>query len=259
MQNLITRVINMMPNQSPFQQAKPMGPSISPATMHSAGKGGQQNPTYLQTRKPVAPTGMATSPVITPKPSMMGDTVNPKPTQQAGMPPITPMGTNPTASGTPGQAGGNSLGDVYNFFKSDLQNQTKQAKSNAVADASARGVYYGTPLTGSEADIDTQYLRGLGQLQSGMYGNEQSNQLARLGMATNLSAQNAMNAPAPSQPMDWSGLGALFGSSNNPSSQSNVASNSANPQGPNITPRQGPVNRTAGIGTNPVDPNKSQY
>lgn len=231
---------------NPFQQA-PSGPGITPATMKAAGRGGQQNPAYLQMRTqqtPNTPMGNpGTRPVVTPQASVQGDTVKgpqisapgtaplaPKPA--AGQPPITPM--SPGASGatpvTPPQAGGQSLGDVYNFFKSDLQNQAKQAKSGAVADASARGVYYGTPLTGSEADIDTQYQRGLGQLDAGMYGNVQQDQLARLGMATNLSAMGSMNAPQTPGAMDWSGLGALFG-----------ANNSTAPSAPGTPTRTGPV------------------
>lgn len=216
----------MMPNQgSPFAAVKPSGPAISPATMNAAGRGGQQNPAYLQMRKPMAPTGAATTPVITPKAGIGGDTVNPPQRPMAsGSPAITP------AAPKPPQAGGQSLGDVYNFFKSDLQNQAKQAKSGAIADASARGVYYGTPLTGSEADIDTQYQRGLGQLDAGMYGNAQQGELVRLGMATNLSAMGSINAPQAPGPMDWSGLGALFG-----------ANNSTAPGVPGTPERKGPV------------------
>ena len=212
----------MTPNQgSPFKQIK-QGPGITPATMGAAGRGGQQNPAYLQMRRPMAPTGAATTPVITSKAGIQGDTVNP---------PMNPAMTGgPARLPKPPQAGGQSLGNVYNFFKSDLQNQAKQAKSGAIADASARGVYYGTPLTGSEADIDTQYQRGLGQLDAGMYGNLQADQLARLGMATNLSAQSGASNPGASGPMDWSGLGALFG-----------ANNTSAPGAPGTPQRKGPI------------------
>lgn len=237
--------------RSPFdEQSQVAGPQITPQSMNSTGRGGQQNPSYLQTRKPsMRPMDTNGSiPMITPRAEAPGDTVRAPEQPQAsgpaispptapvgnGLPPQTPQagggtaGAAPTpASPLPPQAGGNSLGDVYKFFASDLANQTKQAKSNAVADASSRGVYYGTPLTGSEADIDTQYLRGMGQLQSGMYGNEQQNHLARLGMATNLSAMGSLNAPPNPGQMDFSGLGALFGS-NSPTSGNN-------------TQRQGPV------------------
>lgn len=237
--------------------------------MNGTQRGGQQNPPYLQMRRPVAPGQAQTRPVVTPQPMAPGDTVSrptppitpagqasapptPAPVANGSMPPITPAGTttpNPTAAApaSPPQAGGNSLGDLYGFLKSDLQNQTKQATSNSIADASARGVYYGTPLTGSEADINTQYLRGLGQLDAGMYGNEQQNQLARLGMATNLSAQGGANAPPPSQPMDWSGLGALFGSS------------PGSPAAPGQPPRQGPVVTPAPNAQKPATPPYGGY
>lgn len=229
---------------SPF--AKPMsGPSISPATMKSTQRGGQQNPAYLQMRKPMAPGSAQTNPVITPGPTMGGDTVNPArhPAMPSG-PPITPQA--PAQPPHPPQAGGNSLGDVYNFFKSDLQNQAKQAKSGAIADASARGVYYGTPLTGSEADIDTQYQRGLGQFSAGMYGNAQQDQLSRLGMAVNLQGQSGSNMPPVPEGMDWSGLGALFGNSPASPGAPPVA---APRQGPAITPPKpkAPYDLTGGL------------
>lgn len=240
---------------SPFQQA-PVGPSITPKTLNATGQGGQANPPYLQMRSGFGAKPNASAPVITPNASAPGDTMarknpamSPMPTIQPSAnnnaPPITPAGSQPNP-GTPPQRGGQSLGDVYNFMKSDLQNQTKQAKSNAVADASSRGVYYSTPLTGSEADIDTQYLRGLGQLDAGMYGNEQQNQLARLGMATNLSAQGAMNAPASPGPMDFSGLGALFGSSPSSPTSPPVAGTRT---GPVITPQK------SGEGVKPTQKN----
>ena len=245
-----------------------LGPSITPQTLNSAGRGGQQNPPYLQMKNQIpgaSPTMAQSSPVITPGPSAMGDTVK-RPMPTPGMPSITPQGPmgNPAAATpqppapmpqvpkapnmpeagpapqitpasappqTPPQAGGDKLGDVYNFFKSDLQNQTHQAKANAITDASARGVYYGTPLTGSETDIDTQYLRGLGQLQSGMYGNAQQDSLARLGLASNLGYQGLAQQPNAPGAMDWSALGNLFGPS--PTNPNGPAR-----KGPVITPQQ---------------------
>lgn len=242
----------MQPTGSPFKQPiDKSGPGITPKTMASAGQGGQANPSYLQMRSPSNPTGNGTRPVITPKPTGMGDTVAPsmpKPVSNQVMPQGLPQaGPNITpASGgaQPPQAGGEDLNGLYNFFKSDLQNQTKQAKSGAIADASARGVYYGTPLTGSEADIDTQYLRGLGQLQSGMYGNEQQDQLSRLGMATNLIGQSGANAPPVPGDLDLSSLGMLFGSSSN------------TPASPAVNaPRQGPVITKNGEGGKPAKTN----
>lgn len=241
-----------------------LGPSITPQTLNSAGKGGQQNPPYLQMKTPVpgaSPSMSQSAPVITPAPSMGGDTVKkavaavpttptpavaPLATPQSPVSPVLPNSSsgptitpatnaNPPATGAPAtpppQAGGSTLDDVYNFFKSDLQNQTKQAKANATTDASARGVFYGTPLTGSEADIDTQYLRGLGQLQSGMYGNAQQDQLARLGLASNLGYQGLMQQPPAPAATNWSALANLFGSS--PS----VDPTGTQRNGPVITPK----------------------
>lgn len=238
----------MIPNDSPFKA--PIGPKITPKAMSpNSANGGQQNPAYLQMKRPAMVPGQAmTNPVVTPKPMAPGDTVR--------GPQITPPMNNGIPSAPP-QAGGNSLGDVYKFFASDLGNQAKQAKSSAIADASARGVYYGTPLTGSEADIDTQYLRGLGQLQAGMYGNEQENQLRRLGMAVNLGGQAGNNMPQAPGPMDFSGLGALFGSGT-PAGPGATAADTR--KGPAITPANGrPTNQSNGLGITPYDPNQQKF
>jgi hypothetical protein len=219
---------------------------------------------------PQGATQQPTQPVVSQQPTAPGDSVKPALQQPQGGPPISPPRSagvspgspsgppitpaNPAAftgatnaynasqnigapvpgapAGTPPQAGGQTLGDVYKFFQSDLQNQTNQALASAKADAAARGVYYGTPLTGSEADINTQYLRGLGQLQAGMYGNEQQNTLARLGLASNLGWQNAFNQPPSPGPMDWSSLGAIFGN------QPSVAAQRTGPVIGNTTPGQ---------------------
>lgn len=198
------------------------GAPLSPMGTNQTGNGGQANPPYLQHRKrlPRPVNGSTTAPVMTPgnyaapgensaqMTSSPGLKLNPQPVQPQA--PLTQAGG---AAPTPPQAGGNDLAGTYDFFKSDLANQAKQAKSNAVADASARGVYYGTPLTGSEADIDTQYQRGLGQLQAGMYGNLQQDQLTRLGLATNLLGSNPSMPAGGIDPNMFSSLGQLFGTS----------------------------------------------
>jgi len=162
----------------------------------------------------------------------------PAPAPPGAQQPQTPSG--PAGPQTPPQAGGTDLGGVYQFFKSDLENQKNQALADTRADASARGVFYGTPLTGSEADINTQYLRGLGQLQSGMYGNEQQNQLARLGLASNLLWQSGLNAPSGGgiDPSMYSMLGQLFGQN------AGLAGQRPGPSGP--TPQGKQINNTGG-------------
>lgn len=205
-----------------------VGPSITPK--HGPG-GGAALPPYLQMRRPTGlqgggmkPSypGQQTQPVVTPKSSVIPGEASSKgpggtpwgPGGPQPMPKVTPaqgtMTPNPVAPKPP-QAGGNSLMDLYNFQKSDLQNETNQKLASTRSDAAARGVFYGTPLTGSEADINTQYLRGLGQLDAGMYGNEQQNQNQRLGLASQLVMSNP-NVPIPGG-LDFSGLASLFGQS----------------------------------------------
>lgn len=172
---------------------------IKNATLKATGQGGQALPPHLQVRKPPVP-GATPAPVVTPKPTAPGDTVAPVPPQATAAP-------------------ANPMQKVYDFFKGDLERERKSAMSNSIADAANRGVYYGTPLTGSEADINTQYLRGLGQLQAGMYQNEQQNWLARLGLATRLSEQAGANMPPMPGGIDWSSLGAIFAPRQGPVSQ----------------------------------------
>ena len=130
--------------------------------------GGQAQPPYLQARSPV------TQPVITPAATVAPGEVRPQPRRgflglpltprtpgglfarifqrmrerqrqrQAAprispapgaaqaRPPQTPPG-QPTAAQSPAQT-------LYEFFKKDLEGQRRSAMSNAVADASARGV-----------------------------------------------------------------------------------------------------------------------
>lgn len=195
------------------------GPQITPQTLTATGQGGQQQPPYLQARRPTitAPGQPPTAPA--PPPAYSGQNTQPVVSPPGGQsPPVTPPNPNVSQTQqkgapdpTPDQQGGTDLGGVYKFFKSDLENQRNQALASTRADASARGVFYGTPLTGSEADINTQYLRGLGQLQAGMYGNEQQNQLARLGLASNLLFQGQFGQPPMPGATDWSSLGSLFG------------------------------------------------
>jgi hypothetical protein len=126
---------------------------------------------------------------------------------------------------------GNSLEDLRKFYESDLDNQAKQAKASAISDASARGVYYGTPLTGSEADIDTQLARGKGQFRAGMFGNQQQDVLSRLQLAAQLMGQNASGQPPMPGGLDLSGIGSLF--ANNPAPYDTSAART----GPAITPQ----------------------
>lgn len=125
------------------------------------------------------------------------------------------------------------LGDLYKFFKTDLDEQRKSAMSGAVADAARRGVYYGSPLTTSQGDIESQYLRGLGQLQSGIFQGEQQDELSRLGLATNLLGMGGDFMPSAGESPDLGYLGQMF-------------SSGANKQQPAITPKQQELTKQGG-------------
>lgn len=252
----------------------PTGPQITPKTLRSRGTGGQQNPTYLEVRRPTAPAapmtpnapmpaypGQQTQPMITPpgggqrppaQPQLTPGPMAVRPPSMAAVPngyPVTPKAK------TPPQAGGRGLGDVYRFFASDLENQKNQALADTRSSAASRGVFYGTPLTGSEADINTQYLRGLGQLQAGMYGNEQNNELARLSLA----AQLSQGGTAPTAPgnIDWSALGMAFGPQG--TGTHGTPAPVAGPRaGPAITPNPRNPNRPP-VGGKPLDDEENPW
>lgn len=180
-----------------------------------------------ETRGPVAPVqppkpqgnlaNMATQiKKATSKPSMLSTFGKKIPAPNVT--PITPAQQG--ATGNPLSPAGQS---AYDVLKGDLEDQRRSAMSGAVADASARGVYYGTPLTTSQGDIQTQYLRGLGQLQAGVLGNEQQNEISRLQIASNLIGQNGVAQGGKIDPATLQMLGTLFAPRNGPT-------------GPSITP-----------------------
>jgi len=212
--------------------------------------GGQALPPYLQARTPSPAGPYQTAPAIQPKSTAVpGEVKSPlggllsrmkgglKPKGflsgaiQPKVPGINPTGTSPTTGAQP-MSGGivtenapappatnpakptdqtGRLKSIYDFFKKDLENNRNQELSSAKYDAEARGVYYGTPLTTSEGDINTSYLRGLGQLQAGMYGNEQQSQLERLRMATQLMGSNPQAGAGGIDPSVYQMLGPIFG------------------------------------------------
>lgn len=75
---------------------------------------------------------------------------------------------------------------TYDYLKGDLQNAANDRKASLASDAAARGVYYGTPLTGSYADVDTQYLKGMGALDAAMWEKSSQMQLQKLALAAQL-------------------------------------------------------------------------
>ena|SRR5437867_11243948 len=220
--------------------------------------GGNALPPYLQGRSPLP----ATQPMITPKATVMpGEVARPFGTfpnrsnlaNMAGQinrrarSAITPQDAfrrmqgkltppnwtpiTPKQRGLEGNAGptANTPQTLYDFFKRDLEDQRRSALADTTSNAASRGVYYGTPLTTSQGDIQTQYLRGLGSLQAGVLQNEQQNELSRLGIAGNL-LNSAQQAPGGQiDPAVYQMLGTLFGNSAVGGQRS----------GPMITPKMG--------------------
>ena len=113
---------------------------------------------------------------------------------------ITPKAAKPT----------DPMQQYYNFLKSDLERERKGLRANAIGGAEERGVYYGSPLTTSFGDIDTEYLRGLGQLQATMFQDERANQLERMRIGSGMIGQTPMAEGSGIDPAVIAQLGALF-------------------------------------------------
>lgn len=170
------------------------------ATAFDKRGGGQAMPPFLQGRT-------AKGPMITPKASVVpGEVAKPN---------VQPMNAA-AAAPAPAAPAGNQPTSLYDYYKKDL-------KSNVDADASARGVFYGTPASSA-------YSSGLATLQANMLEKQQQEEMARLGLATNL----LNSSPAPSggggmDPQTMQMLGAMFGGS--------ATAQSAR-KGPAITPKK---------------------
>lgn len=204
--------------------------------------GGQALPPFLQGRTATPyRSPFQTKPMITPKASIVPGETRPQQYVKAPTPGpnITPaVAPQPGIPAASAKANMNDTQTLFEFLKKDLENERNKALGNAQADASARGVYYGTPLTTSEGDINTSFLRGLGQLQSGIIQNDQQNQLARLGMASNLIGSPASFGDLASlgqgNPDVYSTIGSLF-AGQQPTAQTGPTIT------PAATPRPGPV------------------
>lgn len=123
-------------------------------------------------------------------------------------PKITPAASAAVAPAPTGQPA--PAQTLYEFFKNDLERQRDAAIANARTDASSRGVFYGTPLTTSQGDIQTEFGRGLGQLQAGILQNEQGNELQRLQLASSLLGQTPQASSGGISPDVFQTIGSLF-------------------------------------------------
>lgn len=152
---------------------------------------------------------------------------------QPNQPAITPAGMqnqqnqsfDPTRIGSGEKP---SLQRLFEFLKSDLERERDLALSESDVDAARRGVFFGTPGSIPRTDIQEKYLRGLGQLESGLIQNETQNELARLGLASSLIPQDILDSGGI-DPALFQALGGLFssgggGSSGLASAASSIAS-----------------------------------
>ena len=217
-------------------------PNITP---NAPPGGGDAKPPYLQMRKPLLPKPNAVRPSpfgggmfgkakqgiwdIMGKKARQTSTrpvVTPKSTAVPGEVAQTPAGTAPVQPAAAKKPYG--LADFYNQMKGDLVAEKNKALGETRAGAESRGLFYGSDLTGSEGNINAQFLRSLGALDADIFGRQQEDQRARLAMAANLGWQDQMNQPPIPGPVDFGALGSIFG--NTP-----VA---APRSGPVITPKQ---------------------
>lgn len=183
--------------------------------------GGQALSPFLQGRSPVGRGPFQTRPMITPKStvapgetrSLFGGirqiagrlglpTLRPPAATAANAPTLSPKTAAPSAP--------SSAQTLYEFFKSDLERQRDAAIASATADAAARGVFFGTPLTTSKGDIQTEFGRGLGELQARMLQNEEQNELQRLGLASSLLSGIPQQGGGGISPDVFATIGQLF-------------------------------------------------
>jgi hypothetical protein len=187
----------------PFLQGRsrstgPFGtqPMIAPKSTIAPGEAGGPMGIFNRLRKPQpkAPGAWGSGPQITPRPTALANSMAP--------PPVAPAMTKPPAQG------------LFEFMKQDLVDERNKALANARTSASERGVYYGTPLTTSEGDINTQFLRGEGQLQAGILQNQEQNELQRLQVAMGLIGNPAsfgqLSGMGQINPELFSIIGSLF-------------------------------------------------
>lgn len=183
--------------------------------------GGNALPPYLQGRTPhkgyLPQQRPVTQPIITPRPTVAPGEVRPAVQPRPLTPPAVPGAPGAVKPQAPAQT-------LYEYFKGDLERQRKAAMADTQTDASRRGVFYGSPLTTSQGDIQTEYLRGLGSLQAGILGNEQDLELRRLGLASGLLGQQGEAQAGGISPEVMQTIGSLL----------------APRRGPTITPAQVP-------------------
>lgn len=188
--------------------------------------GGLALPPYLQGRAPTPGGKFNTKPMITPRlTGAPGDVAPPKGLlggyagkQLEKKSPITPAGAQPAI--TP-----------YEFGKGELERERDKALSGAIADASARGVYYGTPLTTSQGDINAEFQRGLGQFTSNLMQDEQQNELHRMNLAMQLlgapMSQAQLAQMGQSNPELFQLIGSLFAPRTGPANKPAITPNKA--------------------------------
>lgn len=211
--------------------------------------GGQALPPYLQgrSRTMMGESPFQSRPMITPKSTVAPGETKPQlpgayaalasrvKAKPAGLKPVVPAAPTltPPAAATPtAPAKAAPAQTLYEFFKRDLENQRDAALADARTDAAARGVYYGTPLTTSQGDIQTEYQRGLGQLSAGILQNEQQNELQRLGLASSLLSGTPMAQGGGIDPSVFQTIGALFAPRQGPTNAPNLT---PPPQQPPLT------------------------
>lgn len=182
---------------------------------------GKATPPFLQARRPKL-AGPSSAPVLTPKDAT--SPVSPVAAATPAGPVATPTPSQPVQIAQQAKPGPQTL---YEFLRRDLEDKRNAAIASARADAAARGVFYGTPLTTSQGNIETEFQRGLGQLQAGLLEREQQNELQRLALAAQL----------------YGGFGGAGGGEDNSAMMQLIGSLLAPRPGP-VTPAQQRGNRT---------------
>ncbi len=135
-------------------------PSIQPPAVPG---GGGQPPIGGGGQPPIQPPAQPGDPNV---PTLGGSGLVPQGTQAVGLEGLGGLIERQLAN--PSRFDDETFKQVFGFAKGELERDRDAALDAATADAQARGVFFGSPLTTSRGDIQSEFGRGLGALGSNL-------------------------------------------------------------------------------------------
>lgn len=200
-----------MTPQEPMTTGGSMAP-LAPPTAPNIGLagGGGQMPLQAPTAVPGLPQPGGQIPLQAPMATPAPTTPTAlSPRQQSAVPLSALGGYIEQQLGSPSRFDLPVVQNAFNFLAGDLDRQAAARNEQLRADAAARGVFYGSPLTTSQGDLATELQRGKGSLATQLL----LNQAQTAGQDMNSAISNAMqfgqNQLGAQQFAAQMGLGAL--------------------------------------------------